>query len=125
MVLSLRSREPSRSHRVNGVNPYVDLVDFDCVRFRHSTRASGKRVSYSRQAPEQRLLDRLAKTEPNSPIVLSALGHMAFDEKRFSYAQQNMRRAIAAGSTKASDLDLYGQLLIHSGQMRWHRRSSS
>lgn len=28
-----------------------------------------------------------------------------------------MRRAIAVGSTGASDLDLYGQLLIHSRQM--------
>lgn len=69
------------------------------------------------QVPEQRLLDRLAKTEPNNPIVLSALGHMAVDGKEFSEAQQDMRRAIAAGSTKAADLDLYGRLLIHSGQM--------
>jgi predicted Zn-dependent protease len=69
------------------------------------------------QAPEQRLLDRLAETEPNNPIVLSALGHMAVDKRKFSEAQQDMRRAIAAGSTKASDLDLYARLLIHSGQM--------
>ncbi|MGH9342368.1 MAG: tetratricopeptide repeat protein [Terriglobia bacterium] len=69
------------------------------------------------RAPEQRLLDRLAKTEPNNPIVLSALRHMAVDEKKFSESQQDMRRAIAAGSSKASDLDLYGRLLIHSGQM--------
>jgi hypothetical protein len=69
------------------------------------------------EAPEQHLLGRLAKTEPNNPIVLSALGHMAFDQRRFSEAQEDMRRAIAAGSTQASDLDLYGQLLIHSGQM--------
>jgi hypothetical protein len=68
-------------------------------------------------ALEQRLLDRLAKTEPNNPIVLSALGHMAFDQRRFSEAQEDMRRAIAAGSTEASDLDLYAQLLIHLGQM--------
>jgi hypothetical protein len=69
------------------------------------------------QALERRLLNRLAKTEPNNAIVLSALGHMAVDEKNLSEAQKDMRRAIAAGSTQASDLDLYGVLLMRSGQM--------
>jgi hypothetical protein len=50
------------------------------------------------QAPEQRLLHRLAKTETNNPIVLSALGHMAADKGNFSDAQEDIRRAIAAGS---------------------------
>jgi hypothetical protein len=69
------------------------------------------------QAPEQRLLDRLAKTEPNNPAVLSALAQMSLLDRKFSEAQEDMSRTIAAGSTKSSDLDLYGRLLIQSGQM--------
>jgi hypothetical protein len=72
------------------------------------------------RASENRVLDSLAKTQPRNPLVLSALGQraeLAETPEGFAEAQEDLREAIAAGSTKASDLDLYGRLLIHSGDM--------
>lgn len=72
------------------------------------------------RASESRLLDILAKTQPNNPQVLSALGERAMlagTLEGFAEAQKYLGQAIAEGSTSASDFDLYARLLIHSGSM--------
>jgi hypothetical protein len=72
------------------------------------------------KASESKLLDSLARTEPHNPLVLSALGQRAMlagTPEGFAKAQEDLREAIAGESPKASDLDLYARLLIHSGSM--------
>ncbi|MGH9444334.1 MAG: tetratricopeptide repeat protein [Terriglobia bacterium] len=72
------------------------------------------------KASYNKLLDELARAQPHNPLILSDLGRRAEragTAKGFAEAQDDLRQAIAAGSTEASDLDLYGRLLIHSGSM--------
>jgi tetratricopeptide (TPR) repeat protein len=78
-----------------------------------------------RQHPEYRdseirLLDALMKAQPDNPQVLSALGERAMltgTAEGLAEAQKDLGRAIAEGSTSASDFDLYARLLISSGAM--------
>ncbi len=78
-----------------------------------------------RQHPEYRdseirLLDALMKAQPDNPQVLSALGDRAMltgTAEGLAEAQKDLGRAIAEGSTSASDFDLYARLLISSGAM--------
>jgi hypothetical protein len=72
------------------------------------------------KAYQSKLLDALAKTQPHNPVVLSALGQravLAGTAEGFAEAQADLGRAIAAGSTAASDLDLYAVVLIRAGSI--------
>jgi hypothetical protein len=72
------------------------------------------------KASYNRLLDALSRSRPNNPLILSALGRRAMlagNPQGFAEAQEDLRRAIASGSTAASDFDLYARLLIRSGSI--------
>jgi hypothetical protein len=70
--------------------------------------------------PYNRLLDQLVKTQPQNPIVLSALATreaLAGNPARLAEAQDDMRRAVAAGATTPVDVSFYASLLIRAGSM--------
>lgn len=69
----------------------------------------------------QALLNQMAKTEPRNPAVLSALGSQAAvsgTTDGLLQAQRDLGAAIAAGSTKASDFEAAGYVLMRLGKLQ-------
>lgn len=66
------------------------------------------------------LLSALAKEQPNNPLILSALGRRELlkgNAADAAVAKDYMSRAIAAGSTLASDFEIDSTLLARSGDL--------
>lgn len=69
----------------------------------------------------EQLLDALATLRAHNPMILSALGRRALrggTPEGEAEAQKDIARAIADGSTVASDFELYADLLIRTGKMQ-------
>jgi hypothetical protein len=65
------------------------------------------------------LLDELAPDQSHNPLLLSALGRRAIlrgTADGLAEGQNDIGQAIAAGSTVASDFELYANLLVSSGK---------
>lgn len=72
------------------------------------------------KAPYEKLLDKLARTQPRNPLVLSALARRivrAGDPEKAATAREFIRQAIASGSTVDSDYELYANLLARAGDL--------
>jgi hypothetical protein len=69
------------------------------------------------KARYNQLLDQVSRLEPHNPLILSALGRRALlGGTTVGGAQRDLGEAITAGSTVASDFELYAELLVRSGQ---------
>lgn len=69
----------------------------------------------------EQLLDALASRKAHNPIILSALGRRALlggTAEGQVEARKDIAQAITAGSTVASDFELYADLLMRTGKMQ-------
>lgn len=63
------------------------------------------------------LLMQLERTEPDNPIVLSAVARQRLSIGETSAAQRDLARAIKLGSTEPSDYELYANALAEGGNL--------
>ncbi len=69
----------------------------------------------------EKLLDELAVSKPNNPVILSALARRNLEKgahQNAEEAKEELTQAIQRGSTLASDFELDAQLLVGSGNLQ-------